>query len=177
MVPVCLSVSGSELHILVGKKYGTSKMVRYQNGTVLIPSGQDEHDSTAHDKSNADIESLIYNVQVEAENQQRLKKAIAAQPKMYNGHKLINDKFKVHLPDYEETLEDAKESRLKMKDKMIQLDYQKLNNLYDSFVPQTEISVEQTYLSNPSTSNVSSESSSMKSDLPPKKMPNESKLL
>ncbi|GJZ62690.1 retrovirus-related pol polyprotein from transposon TNT 1-94 [Tanacetum coccineum] len=64
-----------------------------------------------------------------------------------------------------------------MKDKMIPLDYSKLNALYESFVPQTETLAEQTYFSSPSTSNVSSESSSEKSNLPPKKMPNESKLL
>ncbi|GKA52423.1 integrase, catalytic region, zinc finger, CCHC-type containing protein [Tanacetum coccineum] len=85
-------------------------------------------------------------------------------------------KLKVDLPDYEETLEDAEESQLKMKYKMIQLDYAKFNALYESFVPQTEIQVEQTYFSSPSTSNVSSVSSSEKSDLPSKKMPNESKL-
>ncbi|GJV83946.1 hypothetical protein Tco_1523844 [Tanacetum coccineum] len=77
----------------------------------------------------------------------------------------------------EETLEDTEESRLKMKDKIIPLDYSKLNKLYESFVTQTEISAEQTYLSPPSTSNVSPESCSKKSDLPPKKMPNESQLL
>ncbi|GJW02617.1 hypothetical protein Tco_1561473 [Tanacetum coccineum] len=64
-----------------------------------------------------------------------------------------------------------------MKDKMILPDYAKLNALYESFVPQTEIPVEQTYFSSPSTSNVSSKSSSEKSDLPSKKMSNESKLL
>ncbi|GJT29349.1 retrovirus-related pol polyprotein from transposon TNT 1-94 [Tanacetum coccineum] len=47
----------------------------------------------------------------------------------------ISTKLKVHLPDYEETLEDEEESRLKMKDKMIQLDYAKLNALYESFIP------------------------------------------
>ncbi|GKG36391.1 hypothetical protein Tco_0444069, partial [Tanacetum coccineum] len=31
-------------------------------------SGQAEHDSNAHDQPYADIESLVYNVQVEAEN-------------------------------------------------------------------------------------------------------------
>ncbi|GJS32691.1 gag-pol polyprotein [Tanacetum coccineum] len=111
------------------------------------------------------------------ENPKHLKKAIEAQPKMYNGEKLESTKLKVDLPDYEETLEDAEKSRLKMKDKMIQLDYVKLNALYESFVSQTEILVEQTYFSSPSTSNVFSESSLEKSDLPPKKMHNESKLL
>ncbi|GKA60594.1 hypothetical protein Tco_0760001 [Tanacetum coccineum] len=64
-----------------------------------------------------------------------------------------------------------------MKDKMIQLDYEKLNALYETFVPQQEIPIDQTYLSTPSTSNVPSESSKEMSDLPVKKMPNESKLL
>ncbi|GJV94370.1 retrovirus-related pol polyprotein from transposon TNT 1-94 [Tanacetum coccineum] len=96
---------------------------------------------------------------------------------MYNGEKLKSTKLKVDLPDYEKTLEDAEKSRLKMKYKMIQLDYAKLNALYKSFVPQTEIPVEQTYFLSPFTSNVSSESSSEKLDLSPKKMPNESKLL
>ncbi|GJU05063.1 hypothetical protein Tco_1121493 [Tanacetum coccineum] len=42
------------------------------------------------------------------ENPKRLKKAIEAQPKMYDGEKLESKKLKVDLPDYEETLEDAK---------------------------------------------------------------------
>ncbi|GJS96263.1 hypothetical protein Tco_0803231 [Tanacetum coccineum] len=53
------------------------------------------------------------------ENPKRLKKAIKAQPKMYDGEKLESTKLKVDLPDYKETREDAEESRLKMKDKMI----------------------------------------------------------
>ncbi|GKF24474.1 hypothetical protein Tco_0076796 [Tanacetum coccineum] len=64
-----------------------------------------------------------------------------------------------------------------MKDKMIELDYEKLNALYETFVPQTKIPIEQTYLLTPSTSNVPSKSSKEMSDLPVKKMPNESKLL
>ncbi|GJT17100.1 hypothetical protein Tco_0875806 [Tanacetum coccineum] len=72
------------------------------------------------------------------QNPKRLKKAIAAQPKLYH--------------------EDAEESRLKMRNKMIQLDYGKLNALYETFVPKKEPSVEQTYFSIPSTSNVYSES-------------------
>nr|GEV52733.1 hypothetical protein [Tanacetum cinerariifolium] len=110
-------------------------------------------------------------------NPERLKKAIEAQLKMYDGENLTSTKLKVDLPDYEKTLEDAEESRLKMKDKMIQLDYANLNALYESFAPQTVIPFKQTYFSSPSTSNVSSESSSVKSDLPSKKMSDESKLL
>ncbi|GJY45743.1 hypothetical protein Tco_0434806 [Tanacetum coccineum] len=111
------------------------------------------------------------------ENREHLKKAIQAQLKIYDGKKLKSTKLKVNLPNYEKILEDAEESQLKMKDKMIQLDYDKLNALYELFVPQIEIPVEQTYFLSPSTSNVSSASSSVKSDLPFKKMPNESKSL
>ncbi|GJR54755.1 hypothetical protein Tco_1405276 [Tanacetum coccineum] len=90
-------------------------------------------------------------------NLKRLKKAIEAQTKMYNCKNLKYHDLKINLRDSDETLEDAEKSRLKMKDKMIPLDYPKLNKLYESFVPQKEVSAEQTYLSPPSTSNVSPE--------------------
>ncbi|GJS92860.1 hypothetical protein Tco_0799828 [Tanacetum coccineum] len=64
------------------------------------------------------------------QNSERLKKAIATQPKIYNGNNINNNKLKINLPNYEETLEDAKESRLKMKDKMILLDYPKVNEMW-----------------------------------------------
>ncbi|GKA28637.1 hypothetical protein Tco_0714882 [Tanacetum coccineum] len=50
-----------------------------------------------------------------------LKKAIAAQPKMYDGDMLHSEKLIINSTDSEETLEDAEESQIKMKDKMIQL--------------------------------------------------------
>ncbi|GKD54089.1 hypothetical protein Tco_1287476, partial [Tanacetum coccineum] len=140
--------------------------------------GTDEHDSNAHDQS-VTLESLIQNVQKEAKNQrslnnelkkqnvllqkeletcyqnpERLKKSIKAQHIMYDGERLQSTKLIIDSPNSEETLEDAKESQLKMKDKMIQLNYEKLNALYETFVPQTEISIDQTYLSTLSTSNV-----------------------
>ncbi|GJU57894.1 hypothetical protein Tco_1235660 [Tanacetum coccineum] len=111
------------------------------------------------------------------QNPELLKKAIAAQPKIYDGERLHNMKLIIDLPNSEETLEDAEESRLEMKNKMIQLNYAKLNALYETFVAQKEFFVEQTYFSTPSTSNVSSESSKEISDLPTPKMPNKSKLL
>ncbi|GJY74281.1 reverse transcriptase domain-containing protein [Tanacetum coccineum] len=46
-------------------------------------------------------------------NPERLKKAIAAQPKMYHGEMLHSTNLKIDSPDSEETLEDAEESRLK----------------------------------------------------------------
>ncbi|GJZ57480.1 putative ribonuclease H-like domain-containing protein [Tanacetum coccineum] len=110
-------------------------------------------------------------------NLERLKKAIAAQPKMYHGEKLYSTKLKIDSPDSEETLEDAEESRLKMRNKMVQLDYNKLNVLYETFVPQKESSVHQTYFSIISTSNTCSESNEVKTDSQIPKMPKESKLL
>ncbi|GJZ30049.1 hypothetical protein Tco_0575096 [Tanacetum coccineum] len=97
--------------------------------------------------------------------------------KVYDPFLKAGTKLIIDSPESEEILEDAKESRLKMKDKMIQLNYEKLNALYETFVPQKEMPIEQTYSSTPSTSNVSSESSKEMRDLPVKNMPNESKLL
>ncbi|GKA51883.1 integrase, catalytic region, zinc finger, CCHC-type containing protein [Tanacetum coccineum] len=99
-------------------------------------------------------------------NPERLKKAIAAQPKMYDGEMLHSAKYKIDSLYLEETLEDAKESRLKMRNKMVQLNYGKLNALYETFVPQQEFSVEQTYFSVPSTSNNGSESKEVTLNLP-----------
>ncbi|GJW30776.1 hypothetical protein Tco_0047651 [Tanacetum coccineum] len=42
-------------------------------------------------------------------NPERLKKAIAAQPKMYHGEMLHSTNLKIDSPDFEETLEDAEE--------------------------------------------------------------------
>ncbi|GJU50859.1 retrovirus-related pol polyprotein from transposon TNT 1-94 [Tanacetum coccineum] len=111
------------------------------------------------------------------QNPERLKKAIAAQPKMYDGDMLHSDKLKIHSLDSKETLEDAEESQNKIKDKMIQVNYDKINRLYETFVPQQELSAEQTYFSIPSTSNNSSESKDIPSESPVLKMPNESRLL
>ncbi|GJV53966.1 retrovirus-related pol polyprotein from transposon TNT 1-94 [Tanacetum coccineum] len=93
------------------------------------------------------------------QNSKRRKKAIALQPKMYHGEMLYKNKLKIDSHDPEETLEDAEESRLKMRNKMVQLDYEKLNALYETFIPQKEPSVEQTYFSFPSTSHECVESS------------------
>ncbi|GJX46262.1 retrovirus-related pol polyprotein from transposon TNT 1-94 [Tanacetum coccineum] len=110
-------------------------------------------------------------------NPKRLKKAITTQQKMYHGEKLCSTKLKIDSPDYEETLEDAKESRLKMRNKMVQLYYNKLNALYETFVPQKESSVVQTYFLIPYTYNIYFESNKVKTDSQIPKMPKESKLL
>ncbi|GJT55232.1 hypothetical protein Tco_0990286 [Tanacetum coccineum] len=117
------------------------------------------------------------NARMGYQNPERLKKAIAAQQKMYHGEMLYNTKLKFDSPDSEETLEDAEEIRLKMKNKMVQLNYGKLNALYEIFVPKKEPYVEQTYFSFPTTSNQCSKSNEVMSDLQFPKMPKESKLL
>ncbi|GJY27475.1 hypothetical protein Tco_0403242 [Tanacetum coccineum] len=82
-------------------------------------------------------------------NPERLKKAIAAQPKMYHGEMLHSTNLKIDSPDSEETLEDK----------------------------EKKSSVEQTYFSFPSHSNDCSESKEVTLDLTIPKMPKESKLL
>ncbi|GKE73770.1 hypothetical protein Tco_1535811, partial [Tanacetum coccineum] len=59
------------------------------------------------------------------QNPERLKKAIAAQPKMYDGDMLHSENLIINLPVSEETLEDAEESRIKIRNKMIQVNYDK----------------------------------------------------
>ncbi|GKG44553.1 hypothetical protein Tco_0485991, partial [Tanacetum coccineum] len=41
------------------------------------------------------------------QNPERLKKAIASQPKMFDGDMIPSDKLKIYSPKSEETLEDA----------------------------------------------------------------------
>ncbi|GJT53575.1 hypothetical protein Tco_0988629 [Tanacetum coccineum] len=71
-----------------------------------------EEKLSSHDRIVYKIAGLGY------KNPERLKKAIAAQPKMYDGERLDSAKLTIDSPDSEETLEDAKESRLKMRNKM-----------------------------------------------------------
>ncbi|GJU99785.1 integrase, catalytic region, zinc finger, CCHC-type containing protein [Tanacetum coccineum] len=108
-------------------------------------------------------------------NPERLKKAITAQPKMYDADLLHSNKLVIHSPDSEETLEYAEESQNKMRHKMVQINYEKLNALYETFVPQQEFSAEQTYFSIPSTSNNGSKSKDVPSESPSPKMPKESR--
>ncbi|GJQ92418.1 hypothetical protein Tco_0003557 [Tanacetum coccineum] len=100
--------------------------------------GTSKHDSTTHDE----YPGLGYT------NPMRLKKAIATQPKMYDGNLIHSNKLVIHSTDSEETLEDAEESRNKMRYKMVQIDYEKLNALHETFVSQQELSTEQTYFFN-----------------------------
>ncbi|GKE36309.1 hypothetical protein Tco_1459714 [Tanacetum coccineum] len=86
-----------------------------------------------------------------------LKKAISQNPKLYNASCLDDSKIHMNVRDTEDILEDATKSQIKMKNKMkdpiaIQkkqnvctIDYNKLNALYNDFVPQKELSDEQKY--------------------------------
>nr|GEW01901.1 hypothetical protein [Tanacetum cinerariifolium] len=106
-----------------------------------------------------------------------LDQAIACHPKLYDAQVLGLHYVKPNVHDTKEILNDAEDSQVKMNEKQFQFNYQNMNSLYDTFVPQTKLSLEQYYFSDPSTSNVSSASSKEMLDLPIPKMPNEGKLL
>ncbi|GJU53976.1 hypothetical protein Tco_1227690 [Tanacetum coccineum] len=103
---------------------------------------------------------------------------IAKIPKLYRAYELCNKNEQLHVFDSEETLEDAEKSQLKMnefqKDEKVQelkikpIDYRKLNKLYDDFVPQKELSAEQTYFSSSfiSSKKVSSETKPSMASMP-----------
>ncbi|GJY35426.1 hypothetical protein Tco_0420804 [Tanacetum coccineum] len=90
-------------------------------------------------------------------NPYTLKKAISQNLKLYDAFCLDDSKIHMNIRDTEDILEDATKSQIKMKKKMkdpiaIQkkqnvctTDYNKLNAIYDDFVPQKEISDEQKY--------------------------------
>ncbi|GJU61759.1 hypothetical protein Tco_1243594 [Tanacetum coccineum] len=113
-----------------------------------------------------------------------LSQAYAKIPKLYCVYELCDKNEQLHVFDSEDTLEDAENSRLKMnefqKDEKVQelkikpIDYGKLNKLYDNFVPQKELSAEQTYF--PS-SFISSEESSSKTKPSMASMPSENPML
>nr|GFC49846.1 hypothetical protein [Tanacetum cinerariifolium] len=76
-----------------------------------------------------------------------LKKAQRANPRMYDIG-CYNDNLVLMLaPDFDEVIRLEKESQSKLSDLIRPFDYDKLNNLYDLFVPQREKSSEQRYFS------------------------------
>ncbi|GJR67743.1 retrovirus-related pol polyprotein from transposon TNT 1-94 [Tanacetum coccineum] len=76
-----------------------------------------------------------------------LKKAQRANPRLYDIG-CYNDNLALMLaPESDETIRLAQESRSKLSDLIRPFDYEKLNNLYDLFVPQREKSPEQRYFS------------------------------
>ncbi|GKD46449.1 hypothetical protein Tco_1271094, partial [Tanacetum coccineum] len=103
-----------------------------------------------------------------------LGQAITCHPKLYDAKVLGLHYVKPDVHDTEEILNDAEESQVKMKEKQFHLNYER--NLYDTFVPQMELSPKQEYFPN---ALISSESESSKEmlDLPILNMPKESRLL
>nr|GEZ40766.1 hypothetical protein [Tanacetum cinerariifolium] len=76
-----------------------------------------------------------------------LKKAQRVNPRLYDIG-CYNDNLALMLaPDSNEVIRLEKESRTKLSDLIRPFDYDKLNNLYDLFVPQREKSSEQRYFS------------------------------
>nr|GFB34883.1 hypothetical protein [Tanacetum cinerariifolium] len=76
-----------------------------------------------------------------------LKKAQRVNPRMYD-IVCYNDNLALMLaPEFDEVIRLKKESRSKLSDLIRPFDYDKLNNLYDLFVPQREKSSEQRYFS------------------------------
>ncbi|GJY96787.1 hypothetical protein Tco_0513697, partial [Tanacetum coccineum] len=106
-----------------------------------------------------------------------LGQAIACHPKLYDSEVLGLHYVKPDVHDTMEILNDAEESQVKMKEKQFKFNYENINNLYDMFVPQTELSPKQEYFSIPPTSNNSSESKDVPSESSFLKMPKESRLL
>ncbi|GJY48422.1 retrovirus-related pol polyprotein from transposon TNT 1-94 [Tanacetum coccineum] len=81
-----------------------------------------------------------------------LRQAQRKQPVLYNAKTLVEKHDLISVCDSEETLILAEESRLKLKEKQTEInakpiDYSKLNNLYEYFVPQKQLSAEQLYWS------------------------------
>ncbi|GJT61859.1 hypothetical protein Tco_1005392 [Tanacetum coccineum] len=133
---------------------GAKKAFRERENQYIEDIVDLEEKLSSHDRIVYKIAGLGY------QNPECLKKAIAAQPKIYDGDMLHSEKLITNSTDLEETLEDAEESR----NKMIHVNYDKINVLYETFVPQQEISAEQTCFSIPSTSNHSSESKDVPSE-------------
>nr|GEU67981.1 hypothetical protein [Tanacetum cinerariifolium] len=141
------------------------KLQRYLEDIVDLEEKLSSHDRIVY-KMGQSIQTIhmlgkksnkVYDIFLKAglgyKNLERLKKAIVAQPKIYDGERLYGAKLTIDSPDSDKTLKDAEESRLKMRNKMVQINIGKLNALYETFVPQQEFSIEQTYFSIPSTSN------------------------
>ncbi|GJV40134.1 RNA-directed DNA polymerase, eukaryota, reverse transcriptase zinc-binding domain protein [Tanacetum coccineum] len=96
------------------------------------------------------------------------KKAISLNPKLYDASYLHNSKLRIDVCDTEEILKDETNSQLKLKGKLVDpiaiekkvnfvlINYTKINELYETFVPQVKLSLEQNNFSEASTSKVSS---------------------
>ncbi|GJS03165.1 hypothetical protein Tco_0319673 [Tanacetum coccineum] len=88
------------------------------------------------------------------ENPYTLKQAISANPNLYDASYLYSLNVRANVRDTEKILEDATKSQIKMKNKLkdpiaiekkqnfLPINYGKLNDLYETFVSQVELSLE-----------------------------------
>ncbi|GJY68134.1 hypothetical protein Tco_0471116 [Tanacetum coccineum] len=152
------------------------QVLKIKNATKAFKQDEDKYVNNIIqlEPKNKDLENLVC---LGYTDPCPLGQAIVCHPKLYDAEVLGLHYVKPDVHDIVEILNDAKESQVKMKEKQFQFNYENINSLYDTFVPQTELSLEQENFSDPSTSNVSFELSLDKSDVPPKEMPNEGKLL
>ncbi|GJS18461.1 hypothetical protein Tco_0412933 [Tanacetum coccineum] len=91
------------------------------------------------------------------ENPYTLKKAISQNPKLYDAFCFADTKIHMNIKDTEDILDDVTKSQMKIENKLKDpiaiekkqnvrtIDYNKLNVLYEDFVPQKELSTEQKY--------------------------------
>ncbi|GJY80013.1 hypothetical protein Tco_0492764 [Tanacetum coccineum] len=103
-----------ENDFMLDNAYGNNTLEELYAAVIMMARIQPT-DEKSDAKPTYDVELLseVYDPHLKTglgyENLEHLKKAIEAEPKMYNGEKLESNKLKVDLPDYEETLEDAEE--------------------------------------------------------------------
>ncbi|GJU12884.1 hypothetical protein Tco_1135280 [Tanacetum coccineum] len=85
-------------------------------------------------------------------------------------NKVYDPFFKAGLgytnPERLKNFKDAEQSRNKMRHKMVQIDYERLNGFYETFVPQQELSAEHIYFLIPFTSDNGSKSKDVPSESP-----------
>ncbi|GKA55277.1 hypothetical protein Tco_0754226 [Tanacetum coccineum] len=117
-------------------------------------------------------------------NPYTLKQAISECPKLYLASSLSNSEIPLDVRDTEDILDDASKSQNKMKEKMNDpiavakkqncwsIDYKQINDLYDDFVPQKELSAEQKYFSSSfiSSDKTSNATSSILASMPKSKL-------
>ncbi|GJS92805.1 integrase, catalytic region, zinc finger, CCHC-type containing protein [Tanacetum coccineum] len=122
--------ASSKVHEQLARKDFKEREIRYIEDIVDLKEKLSSHDRIVY-KMGQLIQTInmlgkkpnkVYDPFLKAglgyKNLERLKKAIAAQPKIYDGERLHSAKLTIDSPDLEGTLEDAEESRLKMRNKM-----------------------------------------------------------
>nr|GEW70904.1 hypothetical protein [Tanacetum cinerariifolium] len=96
--------------LLNEKKEIHEEILKTQDETLKIKHETNLYKKASRERENKYLEDIVS--LEEKLRSQRLKKAIEAQPKMYDGEKLKINKLKVELPDYEETLKNLEGENL-----------------------------------------------------------------